>query len=484
MTTEPPMQSLVPTRRMLMRHQIKASLFAKRRRYSAGIFMAPGTGKTITAIRLASPYPPALILCRRDDFKTWRDELGQEGYSGDSIRAVDSGEPALLEPIMRTDYEGSLTFAGWPSWWMVTYDLLKNPNVLRFVMQFPFRFCIADESHSIKRYESKRTRTVIKATRHIPCRLALTGTPITNELRDVWSQAMFIDGGRTFGDKERDFLLKHYIRVGHSWYLKRGAKEIIQRKLASLAFHVHEDDVLTLPPVRRLTKAVPASGMQRRHYERVIEEWELELADGRIMELNQVVVQLTKLRQIASGFYYMDDEARTPIWFRSHKLDLLTDLITDPDALGRKPKLVIWCAHTAEILKISEVAQEWGLGYVQYYGAITGKNRDLARTTFAHDPACKLFIAQVDAGVGMNELVVADTAVYFSNSFRVVSRQQSLRRIRRRGSERHSSITYYDLVTEGTIDEPLLRGVERSMSLATTILTALKKGQSLRAALS
>jgi hypothetical protein len=89
----------------------------------------------------------------------------------------------------------------------------------------------------------------------------------------------------------------------------------------------------------------------------------------------------------------------------------------------------------------------------------------------------------VDAGVGMNELVVADTAMYWSNSFKVVSRQQSERRNRRIGSEGHDIITYWDLLSEGTVDKRILRGVRSSMDVATGILQEIKAGKKLRTVL-
>ena len=89
----------------------------------------------------------------------------------------------------------------------------------------------------------------------------------------------------------------------------------------------------------------------------------------------------------------------------------------------------------------------------------------------------RIFVGQVDGGVGLNELKVASVAIYFSNSRKVLSRRQSEGRIRRRGSEIFKEITYYDLLTEDTIDVHILKSIKKSVSLADYILAEIRKGK-------
>ena len=199
--------------------------------------------------------------------------------------------------------------------------------------------------------------------------------------------------------------------------------------------------------------------------------------NGELIDIDHVIVQIAKLRQIASGFFY--DEQHTAVHLKCSKLDLLEDVLKDPGMAGQKPKVIVWAAHTAELRMIRQMAAGNSWKSVAFFGS-DRKAKEQARKSFRDDPSVRLFVGQVDAGVGMNELIVADTAIYYSNSTKVVSRQQSERRNRRIGSEIHRSITYYDLLTEGTIDKHVLSCVKRHMSLATTILNELKQGRKIR----
>jgi len=444
-----------------MPHQQKALDFLHERNGQAALFLACGTGKTLIAIRFILEHNllPALILCRRDDYYTWQQELASEGISESNIQFIHSSLQELVPH---------------PVWTLCTYDLVRNKRIYTYIRNYQWRCTVADESHTIKRWRAQRTKMTIRATRHIPCRIAMTGTPITNDPGDVFTQCLFVDDGRLFGSNYWNFRSTYYVQSGPGWYLRHNAKRIIVNKLQSLAYHVDVDDVLNLPPVRHFVKAVPMSGQQRRYCKKILEEWELELPNYEVIEINQVVAQLTKLRQVASGFVY--NKKHKPVWLKSPKLKLLKELLTSEDYFGSKKKIVIWCSHTAEIRQIYRlVTRELNQQAMLFTSSVGSKNKLRARQMFLKEDSIRFFIGQVDSGVGMNELAVSDTAIYFSNSFKVASRQQSEARIRRRGSEKHKAITYVDLVCEGSIDEHILKSLQAHRNIANYILSRLRE---------
>jgi len=408
---------------------------------------------------------------------TWEAELTAEGSLPLDMEFVTSGAKAK-----------NIVPNALPPWTFVTYDLVKNEDVANAIAASPFRTVIADECHLIKHSTSQRSKQLIGVTRHIPVRFGLTGSPITNEILDIFGQMNFIDLGRTFGDNQWKFLKKYYLKANvgggaSGWFPRKNAKDQIAQKLGQVAFHVHEDDVLKLPPVTSITKGARMSGQQRRYSEDVIEHFELNVNnDDEPIEFNYIVQQVTKLRQIASGFFYYDvpgSAKRKTRRLTCPKLDLLTSLIAEGE-LSSKRKIVVWANYSAELRRIVDELNRRAISAIRYSGSMSAKERKEARLAFASPKGPRVFVGQADMGVGMNELACSDTAVYFSNSYRVASRQQSEARIRRKGSEGHKVITYYDLVTEGSIDLSVLQSLKTNIHVANFVMNQLRDGNPLR----
>lgn len=452
---------LAPGKRPLDKHQRRAIHFITCHGGQAGVFMDCGTGKTLVGIRYTEHgYFPGLVVCRRDDFLTWKLELFAEGYSEDQILFIDKSNVKLPKTP--------------PLWAIITYDRVKQSKILRWIKSIKWGIVIGDELHMIKKWKTIRTKRVISGTRHIPRRLGLTATPINNTLLDIYSEALFIDNGKTFGNNEWRFKRRFFIKPADfpGWFLRRGAKKKIESLMETMSFSVNADDVLDLPEIKPpVVKGVPMTGMQRKYRKQVLQDWELTI-ENETVDIDQVIAQISKLRQIAAGFLYKPDGGYIKI--KNRKMKLLSDLMKEEQYLKLKTKIVVWCAHIAEIEMIGEMLRDSHVSYVEFHGSKRKRNNE-SRMRFLQDPKCRLFLGQADKGVGINELVVADSAVYYSNSFRVVSRVQSKKRIRRRGSDMHEFITYYDLVTEGSIDEHILQSLNKNISVAESILEKIKQ---------
>lgn len=459
------------SRKTLKPYQNEALNLIVKLQGKAGLFMAPGTGKTVVAIQYGSRFKRVLVVCRREDFLTWQEEL----------KSV--GQPAPYCVQTAKDLEAKKV--GDSKWVMVTYGMTRNKKMTKLVGALRFNCCIADESQNIKRWAARQTKCLIKNSRIIPRRIAMSGTPIGNDIQDIWSQAKFIDDGAVFGSSWWDFMNRYFIKLRPpappTWILKAGAHELIMAKLKKIAMHVHEDDVLKLPPICFVVKSFEPSPEQKRVTKQLLEDWEYELGQGKPVDINHVVVQVSKLRQVAGGFLYPPKIDGKTVgktrYLECPKLKYLASLVNDD--LKHKPKIVIWAAFAAEIELIKRALSPKSK-CVTYYG----KNREMkreARKQFLTMPKVRVFIGQADSGVGMNELIGADTGIYYSNSTRVVSRLQSERRIRRIGSEKHQSITYYDLITEGSPDGKIHTSLKNNQDIAKTVLSAIKlnRGQAL-----
>jgi SNF2 family DNA or RNA helicase len=533
--------------RPLKRHQQRAYALALRARSThpahelrVGLFMRPGTGKTLTAIRLVNNarfgHMPILILCRRDDFLTWELELEREGVLPEDIlkigssteipRGADAGDLIANTlvchcgatfadhrrenhpPVAMNPADRPLLYV------LITWDLLRQKRVRYFVKDQKWGAKIGDELHTIKRSQAKRTQAALRSTAHVPNAIGLTGTPITNSLEDLFSQAKFILGPRSpLAQTRWEFLNRFFVQAPRDpsiqsfgqWYPQRNAKQRISALLAPHTFFIHENDAIPdLPPIIRLIKSTPLTGMERRHYNNFLNNWETELLapdtpvetyQERTM-VNLVISQLQKLRQICGGFFYRDivqgdddpdgghpiaTKQRETVHLRSSKLALLERLLFGDDApfasIKTYPAIVIACAYTAEIDRIAHTIRTHVRpgAFLKYTGQLSPRERINARRRFSAKAGPRYFIAQVDMLQGMNELTRANLLIYYSNSDKVVSRDQSELRIRRIGSSQHGHkrVTYVDLVTEGTIEERQTRRRLSAQEIAREILDNL-----------
>ena len=446
----------------LLPYQRRAVQFIEQWHGCVALFMDRGTGKTPTTLAYLRKHRlfPCLLVCRRDDFLTW--ETHAEDF-GVAVCRVTGSKAIPADP-------------GASDLTMVTYDLMRSGSVRNFIRGFPWKAVVADESQQVRHWKAKRTKALYRATRHVDKRLALTGSPM-DEPTDLWAQLYFVDNGETLGKNFWQFREQYYWCEpnGFTWHLKGWAKTAIRKRLASRAFIVDKDDVLDLPRARYLIKGAPMSGGQRRLYREMRNNFQATLRDRKeALEVTYVTTQLTKLQQIASGFIYDDDHV--PHYLACGKLDLLMRLITDPEEYGNKPKIVIWTAFTASIERIARRARAKSIPTLTY-GGTDEEKREVRRLFGMRRSKWRLFIAGMDRGVGMNELVVADTAFYYGRSNKLISLGQSRDRTRRFGSERHDRITYIDLVTEHSIDEKQIRALRRKQSLARQIIRSVRAGK-------
>lgn len=486
------------TQRPLMNHQKEAIRILQKLKGRCGLFMAPGTGKTLTLIRFVQPerrraYFPALIICRRDDYLTWEQELLAEGVPPEEIFFVDhKSEYTTRKRSGKYKRIHQQEFPDKPKRWnIVSYDLIRETGQKLsdagwWIFNNHFEIVAADECQTIKRWKANRSKTVIAAVRNIKMRVPMTGTPITQSVEDAFMHGLFANEGETFGKTWFLFMKRYYnkCKMTKAWYIKKGSKKRIQTRMGEFSYYVHEDDkgVMKLPTAMPpVLKSCSMYGKQRKMYETVLEHWEIKQSNGEYYELDYVIDVTQKLKQIASGFYY--DKNGKAVRVKNRKIELLEDLATDPEYL-KNENSIIWVSLKEEVEIVSELAHKLGIGYIAYIGG-SRKQREAMRIQYRDDPSIQWFICNVERGKGMNELIKARNRVYFSNSTKVEAKEQSLRRNRRKGSEKlHESIRTFELVTEGTLEIDIINSLTSGIDFAQYILKKAKHGLKLREILS
>lgn len=329
---------------------------------------------------------------------------------------------------------------------LLSYGRIHAMRSTLALLQGRFDVVVADESQYLKRIQAKRTRAAIRCLEGIPRRAIATGSEITNSLMDIWSQYLFLDGGKTFGRSYVDFRQKFFYQAGFEWKPRPWAMKVIREAMGPTAFWCKAEECTDLPPIVR--KRIPVQGAPKilQIYKALSEDFLAEIEGGGTISAMFVVAKLMKLAQLLSGQLHLDSgEVRT---VHSTKLETAKALINH--LLDQTSHIVIWCRFTFEVEALANALSNTKVLVHTVAGAA---DPTAAIASFQETKGPAVLIATLAKGARAFTFTAADTVIYFNRTPNVEHRVQSIKRTHRIGSERHKAITYYDMYTENTLEE-------------------------------
>lgn len=446
------------------------------------LFMEPGTGKTGTTVNILrkiftqnGDVLPTLVLCPPVVIANWKTEILRFSkipaskilpLTGSGKERAKALKEAPCDTICITNYEA----LNMPELFEeMKVFLKKNKSVL-----------VLDEAHKCKDISAKRTKKAIELADIATYRYILTGTPILNNLMDIFAQFRILDRGQRFGmnffsfraryfeDKNRAMPASKYFP---NWQLMKGADRRIREIMEPVSIHVEKSKCLSLPPLVKKIIEVPMSKEQSRLYEAMKKDLVATITSESGFEQHSIaelaITKALRLQQIVSGHLRVEgmDGVSTVQIKDNPRRAVLEELLED---LAPYHKVLIWAVFKDNYADIRAVCDKLGLGYVELHGEI--KNKNEAADDFRKDPKIRVLIGHPGSGgIGLN-LVEASYMLYYSRSFSLEYDIQSEARCYRGGSEQHESITRIDLVTPGTIDELVLKSLEQKQSLSNSVL--------------
>ncbi|MCM1137541.1 MAG: DEAD/DEAH box helicase [Duncaniella sp.] len=394
-----------------------------------------GLGKTVQTIAVLSEiYPeekkPSLIVMPRTLLFNWQQEL--ERFCPTLSVYQYYGANRSLDEAMKHQIILS------------TYAMLRND--IEELRKKHFHYVILDESQNIKNLAAQVTRAafMLKADH----KLALSGTPIENNLSELFSLFHFLNPGM-LGDID-EFNRRYTVPIQKDE--DKEATLSLRRRINPFMLRRLKNDVLTeLPDRMDQTLFVEMDDPhadfyeQRRRY--YLDRVNTAIATEGIQKSQFVMFQaLTELRRIASVPESISDGKIT-----SPKLDILIDEIIQAAANGHK--CVVFFNYIAGIELVGERLTENGIGYQIMTGA-TG-NRESVIKQFNGDPECKVLLMTLKTGgVGLN-LTVADTVFIFEPWWNKAAEEQAINRLHRFGQK--AKVQSYSIITRKTIEEKILQ---------------------------
>ncbi len=334
---------------------------------------------------------------------------------------------------------------------------------------------IVDESTQVRSPTARRTKAVLRLSDLAKYRRILTGFPTPKSSLDLYSQFRVLDwrilGHRSYWTYKNRYAVHQPLYLGSRTIQQvvgyQNTEELWGR-IAPYSFRVRADDCLDLPDQVYVRREVEMLSQTRRVYDDLVRQCTTELEGGHHVTATLAITLIMRLHQVCCG--HVRDEIGELHNLECGKFDVLKEVLEE---IGSEEKVVIWCHFTRALQHVrGYLATEYGHeSVVIYHGDTPDDKREIAKRRFAEDPECRFFVAnQATGGRGINDLVVARHAIYFSNPPDLELRLNSEARTRRRGSERHRSVVYTDLCTSNSIEERIISALRSRLDMASLVV--------------
>ncbi|NOP79609.1 DEAD/DEAH box helicase [Bacillus paranthracis] len=332
-------------------------------------------------------------------------------------------------------------------------------------MKWNFDTVVIDELSSFKNPQSKRFKALKRIRSRMKRVIGLTGTPAPNSLMDLWSQIYLLDQGERLGKTMTGFRDQYFVpgkRDGHivyKWNQKKESEERIYEAIEDIAVSMKSEDWLDLPPRIDRTTSIKLSEKSQKLYDNLERDLLLPFMDADVVATTAAVLS-NKLLQMASGAVY--DEERGVKEVHDGKLDALEDIV---EASQGKPIMLFYnFKHSLEkIQKRFPHARTLRKG--------KDGNQDIA--DWNDDKIPLLLLHPKSAGHGLNlQESSCQTVVWFDQTWSMEEYQQANARVHRQGQTR--SVVIQHLVAEGTIDEEVLKALDRKATSQEELMQAVK----------
>jgi superfamily II DNA or RNA helicase len=324
--------------------------------------------------------------------------------------------------------------------------------------QLPWAGLILDEAQFVKNHRGKTYRCARELP--VPFTLAITGTPMENNLMELWALLSLTSPG-LFPDPQR--FAEHYARP-----IERGrdeqALERLRRRIRPLITRRTKELVAAdLPPKQEQTLDITLSARHRKLYDTHLQrERQRVLALLDDFEHNRIAIlrSITRLRQLSLHPALLDDaHARVPC----AKLDALIDQLDD--VVGSGHRALVFSQFTSFLSLARERLTEAGIGWSYLDGSTRRRDAVIEHFRTGADP---VFLISLKAGgVGLN-LTEADYCFLLDPWWNPAAEAQAIDRTHRIGQT--SRVMVYRLIARGTIEEKVRQLAERKAQLFTGVM--------------
>lgn len=396
-----------------------------------------GLGKTIQTITflLSKPNRKTLIVTPTSLIHNWKSEF--EKFAPSLSVGISHGLKKERLNIIKNinDFDIILT----------TYGSLRND--IEEYEKLHFDYCIIDEAQNIKNPLASSSDAV-KSINAIN-KFALTGTPIENNLLELWSIFDFIMPGYLYSlTKFNAIFIKDPEQVEN---LKRMIKPFILRRTKSQV-------IKELPPKIEKEFYVEMGKAQKNTYGIYVEEIKKRLQEKKDIK-NKITIfsYLTKLRQLCLDPSIIVEGYKG----KSAKTDTCLEIIKD--YIEKDNKILVFSQFTSVLKNIGKRLDKNHINFYYLDGSTSAKDRITLVDSFNNNKEIKVFLISLKAGgTGLN-LTSANTVIHFDPWWNPSVENQASDRAHRIGQKQ--VVEVIKLISKGTIEEKIVELQQKKSEL-------------------
>ncbi len=454
------------TKTSLMAHQVAAVKKIKPTRVG-GLFMEMGTGKSRTAIELVQRR------FRKIDHVIWFCPVSlKETVRQEILKHTDCEDIYVFDD--KTTEENLLA----ARWYVVGIESMSaSRRVILAVKKLITErtFIVLDESSYIKGHYAKRTERITSFSRIARYRLALTGTPLSQGVVDLFSQMCFLSplilGYHSFYSFAANHL--EYSEKFPGMIVRAHNLAYLAAKIQPYVYQVTKKECLKLPEKLYETRYFTRTDEQRYWYDYAKDEILADLLDDRDDTL-AIFRLFTALQEIVSGFWNKreTDGEYELLEFKHERTSTLIEVVED---IPESEKVIIFAKFQYDVANIrSALEAKYGSGCVALFtGKTPVKKRKDEVEKFRNDPNVRFFLTTQSCGGHGLTLNEAHYVIFYNNGFKYSERLQAEDRCHRIGQD--WAVTYIDICCACGIDERIQKALSKKSNLVADFKEQVEK---------
>ncbi|MFH0902600.1 MAG: DEAD/DEAH box helicase [Pseudomonadota bacterium] len=423
-----------------------------------------GLGKTVQVLALllhrrhqrlpTTSLAANLVICPTSVVTNWAREAAR--FTPDLRVYVHQGparmrdEQSFVERVKTSDLVVT-------SWALARYDSALLEKV-------DWDLTVVDEAQNMKSPKAEQTRAV-KSLR-ARARLALTGTPIENRLRDLWSIYDFLNPGLLGGRTRFARAFATPIRAGSDRALARLQRRVSPFLLRRTKLEVAAD----LPPKQEQDVYCELTREQVALYQAMAEAALTGLVHNQGIRRKAHILQaILHLKQICNHPENFAAEKPSELLGRSGKLDRVLEILEELLAEGQPVLVFSQFARMGELL-CRAIEEKLDLAVPLFHGELRPDERDRIVAEFQSEEGPPILVLSLRAGgTGLN-LTRAKAVIHYDRWWNPAVEDQATDRAHRIGQT--GTVNVYKLVSSGTIEERIQETLLAKRELASKILGA------------